>query len=258
MLTEIGRRAGIAVDNARLYRDAELANTAKDEFLALLSHELRTPLNAIMGWTHMLRGGLPEDMAAHAIEVIGRNARSQKQLVEDLLDVARIAGGRLDLHRTQRRSVRHRPRSAWTRPCRSPMRRASRCRVRRRPSRCSFNADANRLQQLIANLLSNGVKFTEKGGRVTVRARRTAEGAELSVEDTGAGIAAEFLPNMFDRFRQGDTSLTRAYGGLGLGLWVVKQIADAHGAHVRAESAGAGRGATLTVTWPGVRRLRRQ
>ncbi len=113
-----------------------------------------------------------------------------------------------------------------------------------------MNADADRLQQLIANLLSNGVKFTDSGGRVTVRARRTAEGAELTVEDSGVGIAAEFLPNIFDRFRQGDTSLTRAYGGLGLGLWVVKQIADAHGATVRAASPGAGCGATLTVTWP--------
>jgi signal transduction histidine kinase len=250
VLTEIGRRAGIAVDNARLYRDAELANTAKDEFLALLSHELRTPLNAIMGWTHMLRGGLPEDMATHAVEVIGRNARSQKQLVEDLLDVARIAGGRLDLHRTQvdlcdiaRVGVD----SAL--PVAQAKGIALSCETA--PGALVVNADPDRLQQLIANLISNGVKFTEEGGRVTVRARRTPEGAELMVEDTGAGIAAEFLPNIFDRFRQGDTSLTRAYGGLGLGLWVVKQIADAHGAAVRAESAGAGHGATLTVTWPG-------
>ena len=112
-----------------------------------------------------------------------------------------------------------------------------------------LSADANRLQQLIANLLSNGVKFTEMGGDITVRVRRTPGGAELSVEDTGAGIPAEFLPSVFERFRQGDTSLTRAYGGLGLGLWVVKQIADAHGAHVRADSAGVGRGATMTVTF---------
>ena len=248
VLTEIGRRAGIAVDNARLYRDAELANTAKDEFLALLSHELRTPLNAIMGWTHMLRGGLPEDMAAHAIEVISRNARSQKKLVEDLLDVARIAGGRLDLDRAQvdlcdiaRVGVDSALPAAQakgiTLACQTPT------------DPLLLSADANRLQQLIANLLSNAVKFTELGGDVTVRVRRTPEGAELSVEDTGAGIPAEFLPNVFDRFRQGDTSLTRAYGGLGLGLWVVKQIADAHGARVRADSAGHGRGATMTVTF---------
>ena len=249
VLTEIGRRAGIAVDNARLYRDAELANTAKDEFLALLSHELRTPLNAIMGWTHMLRGGLPPEMAAQAIEVIGRNARSQKQLVEDLLDVARIAGGQLDLRRAQvdlcdiaRGGVDS------TLPVAQAKGVQLFCETPDKP--LIVNADADRLQQLIANLLSNGVKFTEKGGRVTVRVTRTPEGAVLAVSDTGAGIPAEFLPNVFDRFRQGDTSLTRVYGGLGLGLWVVKQIADAHGAQVRAESAGAGQGATLTVTWP--------
>ena len=135
VLTEIGRRAGIAVDNARLYRDAERANTAKDEFLALLSHELRTPLNAIMGWTHMLRGGLPEDMAAHAIEVIGRNARSQKKLVEDLLDVARIAGGG-STWSARKWTCATSPVAAWTPRCRLPRRRASRCRVRHRPSRC--------------------------------------------------------------------------------------------------------------------------
>lgn len=249
VLTEIGRRAGIAVDNARLYRDAELANTAKDEFLALLSHELRTPLNAIMGWTHMLQGGLPEEMTTHAIEVISRNARSQKLLVEDLLDVARIAGGQLDLHRTRLdlcdiacvgvdSALPAAQAKGVTLACETP------------DGPLLVNADPNRLQQVMANLLSNGLKFTETGGRVVVRARRTSEGAELSVLDTGAGIPAEFLPNVFDRFRQADTSLTRAYGGLGLGLWVVKQIAEAHGAQVRADSDGIGHGATLTVLWP--------
>jgi signal transduction histidine kinase len=249
VLTEIGRRAGIAVDNARLYRDAERANTAKDEFLALLSHELRTPLNAIMGWTHMLRSDLPEEMRAHAIEVIGRNARSQKQLVEDLLDVARIAGGRLDLLRTDvdlcdiaRVGVDSALPAAQAKGITLV------CETANQP--LMLHADPDRLQQLIANLVSNGVKFTDAGGRVTVRARRAPEGVELTVEDNGAGIPEAFLPNIFDRFRQGDTSLTRAYGGLGLGLWVVKQIADAHGASVRAESDGAGHGATLTVTWP--------
>ena len=249
VLTEIGRRAGIAVDNARLYRDAELANTAKDEFLALLSHELRTPLNAIMGWTHMLRGGLPPEMSTHAIDVIGRNARSQKQLVEDLLDVARIAGGQLDLHRTRvdlcdiaRGGVDSALPAAQAKGV------ALSCETPAEP--LPVHADANRLQQLIANLLSNGVKFTEKGGRVTVRVGRTRDFAELSVQDNGAGIPSEFLPNVFDRFRQGDTSLTRVYGGLGLGLWVVKQIVEAHGAQVCVESAGAGQGTTVIVTWP--------
>ena len=249
ILTEVGRRAGLAIDNARLYRDAELANTAKDQFLAVLSHELRTPLNAIMGWSHMLRGGLNPEMTAHAIEVIGRNARSQKQLVEDLLDVARIAAGQLDLHRSVIdlcEVTRVGVDSALPAAQAKGITLAFQC----APAPVQIHADANRLQQVLANLLANAVKFTEKGGRITARVSATEGGGELSIADDGAGIAEEFLPNVFDRFRQGDTSLTRAYGGLGLGLWIVKQIAEAHGAGVRAESPGPGRGTTVTVTWP--------
>ena len=249
VLTEVGRRAGLAIDNARLFRDAELANKTKDEFLALLSHELRTPLNAIMGWTHMLRGGLPDEMAMHAIEVIGRNARSQKQLVEDLLDVARIAGGQLELQRSVL-DLRDLARVGVDSAMPAAQAKGITLSLETPEDALLVNADPNRLQQVVANLLSNAVKFTDAGGRITVRAGCTAEGVRLSVQDTGAGIAAEFLPNVFDRFRQGDTSLTRAYGGLGLGLWVVKQIADAHAGSVRAESAGAGHGTTITVTFP--------
>ncbi len=249
VLTEVGRRAGLAVDNARLYRDAERANRAKDEFLAILSHELRTPLNAIMGWSHMLREGLPEEMTRHAIEVIGRNARSQKQLVEDLLDVARIASGRLELHRAP-----------------LDLREVSRVSVdsvlpsaRAKDVALSFettqdvvpvSGDSDRLQQVIANLLSNAVKFTDPGGRVTVRVARQEDMAEVSVTDTGIGITPDFLPYVFDRFRQADESLSRPYAGLGLGLWVVKQIVDGHGGRVRADSDGTGSGTTITVMMP--------
>jgi PAS domain S-box-containing protein len=249
VLMEIGRRAGLAIDNARLYRDVELANLAKDEFLALLSHELRTPLNAIMGWTHMLRGGLPQDMTAHAIEVIGRNARSQKQLVEDLLDVARIAGGGLELKRAVI-DLREVGRVGVDSALPAAQAKGVTLALEAAGDPLLVNGDPNRLQQVIANLLSNAVKFTDKGGRITVRASRTPVGLELSVQDTGVGIATDFLPSVFERFRQADTSLTRAYGGLGLGLWVVKQIAEAHGARVRADSPGAGRGTTVTVTLP--------
>jgi signal transduction histidine kinase len=249
VMMEIGRRAGLAIDNARLYRDAELANLAKDEFLALLSHELRTPLNAIMGWAHMLRGGLPAEMTTHAIEVIGRNARSQKQLVEDLLDVARIAGGGLELQRSVL-DLRELARVGVDSALPSAQAKGITLSLESTDDPLLVEGDPNRLQQVMANLLSNAVKFTDAGGQITMRTARTAAGVELSVQDTGAGIAADFLPSVFERFRQADTSLTRAYGGLGLGLWVVKQIADAHGARVRADSPGAGLGTTVTVTLP--------
>jgi PAS domain S-box-containing protein len=249
VLTEVARRAGLAVDNARLYRDAERANRAKDEFLAILSHELRTPLNAIMGWSHMLREGLPEDMTRHAIEVIARNARSQKQLVEDLLDVARIASGRLELHRKPvdlrelgRVSVDSVLPSARAKDVTLSFETASHA--------VPVSGDSDRLQQVIANLLSNALKFTDPGGRVTVRVGREQDTAHVSVSDTGIGIPPEFLPFVFDRFRQADESLSRPYAGLGLGLWVVKQIVDGHGGRVRAESDGTGSGTTVTIMMP--------
>jgi PAS domain S-box-containing protein len=231
---------------AALAEEAEKANHAKDNFLAILSHELRTPLNAIMGWSHMLRDGLPDDMVRHAIEVIGRNARAQKQLIEELLDVARIASGRLDLHLTTVNLVeigRMAVDSAL------PAARA-------REITLSFESpgepvlvegDADRLQQVASNLLSNALKFTEGGGRVTLRVEK---GARLAVSDTGAGIATDFLPHVFDRFSQFDSSHSRPFPGLGLGLWVVKEIVGAHGGTAAAHSEGPGRGTTIEVTLP--------
>jgi PAS domain S-box-containing protein len=249
VLTEVARRAALAIDNARLYRDAELASRAKDEFLAILSHELRTPLNAIMGWSHMLRDGLSAEMSRHAIEVIDRNARSQKQLVEDLLDVARIASGRLELDRVWV-DLRDIARTAVDSILPAAQNKDITLSLESGPEPVVVMGDANRLQQVAANLLSNGLKFTDPGGRVTVRLARQADGVEMVVCDTGIGIPEEFLPRAFERFRQGDTSHTRPYPGLGLGLWVVKQIVEAHGGAVRAESGGQSQGATITVKLP--------
>ena len=249
VLTEVARRAALAIDNARLYRDVELANRAKDEFLALLSHELRTPLNAIMGWSHMLRQGLPSDMQQHALDVIGRNAQTQKQLVEDLLDVARIAGGRIDLERAAI-DLREVGRTAADSVLPAAQAKGLTMAIETSREPVMVEGDANRLQQVTSNLLSNAIKFTEAGGRITLRVSSASGEATLSVADNGAGIAREFLPHVFERFRQADASLTRNYAGLGLGLWVVKQIIDAHGGKVRAESEGPGAGATVSFTIP--------
>ncbi len=228
---------------------AERANRAKDEFLALLSHELRTPLNAIMGWAHMLRDGLPDDMAQHAVEVISRNARSQKQLVEDLLDVARIAGGKLDLEPVEV-DVCEVARAAVDATLPAARQKNIELSLVCPSTPILMQADPNRLQQVSANLLSNALKFTDSGGRVRVHVSETSTSCELAVEDTGLGIETEFLPVVFERFRQADASLNRSHGGLGLGLYVVKQVVDAHGGKVWAESDGAGHGTTVRVQLP--------
>ena len=241
--------AAALAEQRQLRAEAERANRAKDEFLALLSHELRTPLNAIMGWAHMLREGLPEEMARHAIEVISRNARSQKQLVEDLLDVARIAGGRLDLDLTEL-DVRDVARASVDAALPAARQKSIELSLVCPVVPILAHADANRLQQVSANLLSNALKFTDTGGRVRVSVADSGAATELIVEDTGAGVSREFLPYMFDRFRQADDSLNRSHGGLGLGLWVVKQIVDAHSGSVWAESDGPGSGTKVRVQIP--------
>ena len=236
-------------EQRQLRAEAERANRAKDEFLALLSHELRTPLNAIMGWAHMMRDGLPDDMAHHAVEVISRNARSQKQLVEDLLDVARIAGGKLDLERSDV-DVREVARAAVDAALPVARQKNIELSITCPSAPALAHADPNRLQQVSANLLSNALKFTDTGGRVRVRVSDSSAACGLAVEDTGIGIAPEFVPYMFERFRQGDASLNRSHGGLGLGLYVVKQVIDAHGGKVWAESDGVGKGTTVHVQLP--------
>ncbi len=249
VLTEVGRRAALAIDNALLFSEAEAANHAKDEFLAILSHELRTPLNAIMGWAHMLRDGLSAEMSRHAIEVISRNARSQKQLVEDLLDVARITSGKLDIHPANIDLVDI-ARAAVDAALPVARQRRIDLELTLDVGRAPLLADSHRLQQVVANLLSNALKFTDAGGRINVSVSACNGQVELVVSDTGGGISPEFIPHVFERFRQGDPSLTRTHGGLGLGLWLVKQVVDAHGGTVYAQSQGPGTGSTLRVTLP--------
>jgi CheY-like chemotaxis protein len=225
----------------------------KDEFLATLSHELRTPLNAILGWSHILLDATPPGSElAQGLEVIVRNARAQTQIIEDLLDMSRIISGklRLDVHPTPLAPIVQaavdtvRPaadaRGVLLRAALDPA----------DPGHVS--ADPNRLQQVFWNLLTNAVKFTPRGGHVQVTLARADDDAhlEVTVADTGEGIRPEFLPHVFDRFRQADASTTRRHGGLGLGLAIVKQLVELHGGTVRAASPGPGQGATFTVTLP--------
>jgi PAS domain S-box-containing protein len=247
---DLARRASAAIENAMLYRAAEEANDAKDEFLAVVSHELRTPLNAILGWVHMLRdGGLSDDKKMRAIETIERNARSQNQLIEDLLDVSRIVSGKLrlevenvDLSLVIERAVE------TVRP--AAIARNVTIRVLLDPNACPVFGDPNRLQQVIWNLLSNAVKFSPKDREVEVALRKLESSVEIIVKDQGQGIDAAFLPYVFERFRQADASTTRTKGGLGLGLAIVRKLVELHGGTVHVESEGIGRGATFCVSLP--------
>lgn len=230
--------------------DAEAANRAKDEFLATLSHELRTPLNAILGWVVMLRDGtLAASETARALETVERNARHQTQLIEDLLDVSRIVADKLVL------DMRRLALAPVVLAAVDSVRLAAESKgitldLRIDPATPEVAGDAARLRQVFWNLLSNAVKFTPSGGRVVVELAPGARGAAVTVADTGHGIAAEFIPHVFDRFRQADTTTTRQHGGLGLGLTIVRHLVAAHGGAVRAESAGVGRGATFVVDLP--------
>ncbi len=254
---DLARRAGLAVDNARLYdaeqrarKDAERANRVKDDFLAVLSHELRTPLNPIIGWTQMLRRGkLSPTAQAEALEVIERNAKLQNQLIEDLLDVSRIEQGKFS-HQPQPlvpSTVVHSAIEA----VRSTAQAAQVALTIEVPEDLpEIEADPTRLSQVVWNLLINAVKFTPPLGRVEVRLMRIPDGVRLVVCDTGIGIAPEFLPHLFERFRQADASSTRKQGGLGLGLFIVHHIVELHGGRVWAESEGEGQGSTFTVELP--------
>ncbi len=234
-------------------RRAEAASRTKDDFLATLSHELRTPLNAILGWASILaRTDGDRSRVAHAVEVIDRNARVQSQMVEELLDVSRIATGRVRLALADV-NVEAAADAALeaVRPAADAKGVALHKDIAAQAT--LIRADPRRLQQIIWNLLSNAVRFTPSGGRVDVMARPAGlSHIEILVTDTGAGIAAEFLPHVFERFRQGDSSTTRTHGGLGLGLAIVRDLAEMHGGTVFAESPGEGRGTTFTVRLPAV------
>jgi PAS domain S-box-containing protein len=247
---EMARHAALALDNARLYREAQEANRLKDEFLATVSHELRTPLNAIMGWAEMLRTGrLDDEMTAQAYETIARNAISQARIIDDILDVSRIITGklRIDAEPVELAAITGTVVEA-VRP--AALAKNITLDVELDEAASAVSGDAGRLQQVVWNLLSNAIKFTPENGRVTVRLAGDGAETHLTVRDSGCGIKPEFLPHVFDRFRQADSSYTRRHGGLGLGLAIVRHIVEMHGGTVTAESAGEDRGATFTVGLP--------
>jgi CheY-like chemotaxis protein len=238
------------LDSERLARDAERAGAVKDEFLATLSHELRTPLNAILGWSKILcmPGVNPVDFQ-RGLEVVERNARVQAQLIEDLLDMSRITSGKLRL------DIRPVSPAAVIEAALETVRPLAQAKGVLLTSTLdeaavAVNGDPNRLQQVVWNLLSNAIKFTEKPGRVQVSLRRAGSHVAIAVADTGLGIAPEFLPHVFDRFRQADSSSTRTAGGLGLGLAIVKHLVELHGGTVQAQSPGRGAGTTFTIELP--------
>jgi PAS domain S-box-containing protein len=247
---EFARRAAISIENARLYRLAQEANRTKDEFLATLSHELRTPLTAILGWARMIMlGSLDADTMRTAVETIERSARTQATIIDDLLDLSRVVTGKLtlqsdlvDLSTVVQNAVQTLQLAAEAKGICVDTSIAAGSSV--------VTGDATRLQQVVWNLLSNAIKFSDRGGRVELSLQRSGGHARVSVSDSGRGIPTEFLPHVFEPFRQADGAASRAYGGLGLGLAIVKYLTELHGGTVRADSAGPGSGATFSLTFP--------
>ena len=272
IVSGVAAQAAVAIDNAHLFDAVQQANAQKDrlleseraarnevertsrikdEFLATLSHELRTPLNAILGWSHLLRTAaaqFPEELQ-EGLEIIERNARSQAQIIEDLLDMNRIISGkiRLDVQRLELSPVIQ---AAIDTVMPAATAKGIRLAPILNPLAGPVSGDPNRLQQIFWNLLSNAVKFTPKGGRIQVLLERVNSHVEVSVVDNGEGIDPAFLPHVFDRFQQADSSTTRQHGGLGLGLAIVKQLVELHGGTVQARSEGPGRGAMFSVQLP--------
>jgi PAS domain S-box-containing protein len=249
---EVANRARLQLlDSEREARSqAERASRMKDEFLATLSHELRTPLNAVLGWANILRhGNLQGEELKQGLDIIERNARVQAQIIEDLLDMSRIISGkvRLDVQWIELSAVLNE--SIETLRSTAQAKGVS-LQVRLDPFARPIYGDPNRLQQVFWNLLNNAIKFTPKDGKVEVVLKHASTEVQVSVIDTGEGIAPEFLPYIFDRFQQGDSSTTRRHGGLGLGLAIVKQLIELHGGNVRVQSDGLGKGATFSVRLP--------
>jgi PAS domain S-box-containing protein len=260
---DFARRAGMAIENAvalkeaedaqvrerRLRAEAEGASRAKDEFLATVSHELRTPLNSILGWTVMLRGRNPTPELDRSLAIIERNARAQTKLIEDVLDVSRVISGKLALNLGPTNVAEAVAASVENV---TPAAEAKGIQVSAEVADASMTitADAHRLQQIVWNILSNAVKFTPKGGAVTVRALREGSSILIRVSDTGEGMRPETILEVFEPFKQADASTTRRHGGLGLGLAIVKHLVTAHGGTVEAQSEGLGKGATFIVCLP--------
>ena len=237
--------------------EADVANSIKDEFLATLSHELRTPLTSILGWSHLLDNGkLDEEAAKRAVETIVRNAEAQKLLIDELLDISRIIIGKL---RLDVGPVQLAPMIESIVDGMRPAADARNIQLRTALDQSvdPIFGDPDRLQQVFWNLLSNAIKFTSQGGKVLVRLERADSNLEITISDTGQGIARELLPYVFDRFRQSDSSSSRTHGGLGLGLAIVRQLVELHGGTVSAESPGEGEGSTFKVRLP-VRSVRHE
>jgi PAS domain S-box-containing protein len=250
LVAGIASWASIGLENAQLYVGVQEASRLKDEFLATLSHELRTPLNAILGYARMVKSGIVSaDRLHRAIDTIERNATSLTQIVEDVLDVSRIIAGKMRLNV---QPVELPPLIQSTVEAFAPAAEAKGLRIESivaaHPPPVS--ADPERLQQVVWNLMSNAVKFTDRGGTIRVTLESTATQVTLSVSDTGIGIEPSFVPHMFERFRQADAGTTRERGGLGLGLGIARQLVEMHGGTIQASSAGLGKGATFTIRLP--------
>ena len=246
----VRERAELLTRTQAARAEAEAANRSKDDFLTTLSHELRTPLNAVYGWAAMLQTGqMDESTRTRAIDAIMRNANAQVQLIDDLLDVSRIASGKL---RLDPRPLEPRPviEAAVEAVRPAALAKGIRLDLHLDPKAAAIIGDPNRLQQVVWNLLSNAVKFTPRSGSVRIALRERDSHVEIEVSDSGIGITPDLLPHVFERFRQGDSSSTRLQGGLGLGLTLVKQLVELHGGTVTAESRGVGQGATFTVRLP--------
>jgi PAS domain S-box-containing protein len=236
-------------EHARL-ASAEEASRLKDDFLATLSHELRTPLNAILGWVQMLLAGtLPADRARQAIEIIGRNAKAQAQLIEDILDISRIITGKLEIE-PQIVSVPHLMDGVVGAAL--PAARAKQITISKHvpDGMPPIDGDPKRLHQVLSSVIGNAIQFTPEKGTVDIRAVTDGDGIEITVRDSGTGIPAEFLPHVFDRFRQADSRATRRHGGLGLGLAIARHVLEQHRGHIRADSDGPGLGTTITMRLP--------
>ena len=245
-----GRRAAIALENARLFHQTQEANRLKDEFVAIISHELRTPLTPILGGVFMMRSE-PHNpsIAARALDLIERNAKTQVKIVDDLLDVSRALSGKLrlnlevvDLSRVIQAAVE------TVRPASEA--KSIQVELNLGQITGTISGDADRLQQVVWNLLANSVKFTPHSGRIRVQLVERSGHAEIRVSDTGIGIEPEFLPHVFDKFRQANTSRTRPHGGLGLGLAIVRHLVESHGGTVYAQSSADEQGATFVVKLP--------
>ncbi|MEP0788811.1 MULTISPECIES: ATP-binding protein [Cyanophyceae] len=257
LASELTHRAAMAVDNARLYQEAQEASRMKDEFLAIISHELRTPINSVLAWAQMLKTRkLNEAKTNIALDTIERNAKAQTQLIEDLLDVSLMIRGNLSI---DRRPVDLKTviQVSLNTLLASAQAKGVEIETILDSAGKRVEGDSTRLQQVFSNLISNAIKFATGGDRVTVRLsvenepeQQTTKYAQIQVSDTGVGISAEFLPHVFDLFRQADSSITRSHGGLGLGLAIVRYLVELHGGTVTAQSPGVGQGATFTVLLP--------